>query len=133
MDMSDSIRERGDGSYITPPFHCEHGGNIRLGSGCYSNKDCYLGDRARIDIGDRVLFGPRVRLHTQHQATDRPEPICIEDDCWLCAGVIVGPGVRIGRGSVIAAGCVITRDVAPHSLMRGNPAQLVRTLRPSDD
>ena len=92
MDMSDRIRERGIYSCITPPFHCDDGGNIRLGSGCYFNKDCYLGDRARIDIGDRVLLGPRVRLQTQHQATDQAEPICIKDDCWLCAGGHRRPG-----------------------------------------
>jgi galactoside O-acetyltransferase len=56
----------------------------------------------------------------------------IEDDCWLGAGVTVMDGVRVGRGSVIGAGAVVTHDVPPYSIMAGVPARSIgsRSIEP---
>jgi len=56
--------------------------------------------------------------------------VVIEDDVWLSARVIVLKGVTIGRGAVVAAGAVVTKDVAPHTLVGGVPAKLIRSLEP---
>jgi len=55
--------------------------------------------------------------------------ITIEDDAWIGAGAIILDGVRIGRGAVVGAGAVVTRDVAPHTVVAGVPARLVRRIQ----
>ncbi len=55
-------------------------------------------------------------------------PITIRAGTWIAAEAFIGPGVEIGASSVISAGTVIMKDVAPYSLMRGNPGELVRSL-----
>lgn len=59
----------------------------------------------------------------------KSRPIVIEDDVWICARAMILKGVRIGRGSIIAAGAVVTRDVPPYSVAAGNPAVVVKTLK----
>ena len=95
-----------------------------------------------VDLGDRVALGPHVTLVTSSypgcskllQLADvEPlvawlRPIRVEEDAWLGAGVIVLPGVTIGRGAVVGAGAVVTRDVAPYTVVAGVPARLIRTL-----
>ena len=61
------------------------------------------------------------------------ESILIEDDVWLGAGVIVVAGVTIGRGSAVAAGCVVTHDVPPFALVAGVPARVVRSRTATAD
>jgi acetyltransferase-like isoleucine patch superfamily enzyme len=58
----------------------------------------------------------------------RPDPqVCvIEDDVWIGARVILLKGVRVGRGAIIAAGAVVTRDVAPYTIVGGVPAKPIR-------
>jgi len=89
-------------------------------------------------VGADVMMGPRCVLISDNHAMDdtsRPmntqgfvasSPIVIEDDVWIGAGVTVLPGVRIGRGSVIGAASVVTKDVPPWTVAAGNPARVVR-------
>lgn len=60
------------------------------------------------------------------------QPITIGDHCWLCSGVTVCGGVTIGAGSIIAAGAVVTREIPPHSIVAGVPAQVLRQISESD-
>jgi maltose O-acetyltransferase len=57
-------------------------------------------------------------------------PVVIEDDVWLGTNVVVLPGVRVGRGAVVGAGAVVTRDVAPFTVVAGVPARPIRALTP---
>lgn len=88
--------------------------------------------RATITIGDRVRLAPNVRLHAAGHDPDHPEladtaqPIRIDDDAWVGAAAIILPGVTVGRGAVVAAGAVVSEDVAPGAIVAGVPA---RTLR----
>jgi acetyltransferase-like isoleucine patch superfamily enzyme len=94
-----------------------------------------------IDIGANVLIGPySVIRSADHGFADvtvpiksqRHEagPIAIEDDCWLGSHVVVTRNVRIGRGSVIGAHSVVTRDIPPYSVAVGVPAQVIRSRMP---
>jgi acetyltransferase-like isoleucine patch superfamily enzyme len=60
-------------------------------------------------------------------------PVVIEDDVWLASRVIVLPGVRIGRGSVVGAGSVVTKDVPAFCLAAGNPARALGTLQNAEE
>ncbi|HEY7684066.1 MAG TPA: acyltransferase [Gemmatimonadales bacterium] len=98
-----------------------------------------LADRNMLRVGDRVSMAPRVTLVTSSHPNDsriRPfapvkrAPIIIEDDVWLGAGVVVLPGVTIGRGAIVGANTVVTRDVPPLTVVAGQPARTVRVLTP---
>lgn len=71
--------------------------------------------------------------HSERIATRRhgiEAAVVIEEDCWLGTGAIILPGVRIGRGSIVGAGAVVTRDIPPLSLAVGVPARVVRQITP---
>ena len=53
--------------------------------------------------------------------------IQLEDDCWIASHAVILSGVTIGRGSVVAAGSIVTKDVPPYSVVGGNPAKLIRS------
>lgn len=53
-------------------------------------------------------------------------PIIIEDDVWIGMNSIIMSGVRIGRGSIVAAGSVVTKDIPPYAIVGGNPAKIIK-------
>ncbi|WP_019202685.1 maltose acetyltransferase domain-containing protein [Tsukamurella sp. 1534] len=130
----------GEGSWVMPRFQCDYGAHITIGANSFLNYDAILMDCAPISIGDDVSVGPRAQLLTalhpvgDHAARrarwETAEPIAIGDNVWLGGGVIVCPGVRIGRNAVIGAGSVVTRDVPDHVVAVGNPCRVVRRLPP---
>ncbi|MCB0104481.1 MAG: acyltransferase [Caldilineaceae bacterium] len=92
-----------------------------------------------ITIGDRVYTAPLVQLlAVNHVYSDPTRPmieqgitaqgITIEDDVWIGAGAIVTDGVRVGKGAVVAAGAVVTKDVTPHTVVGGVPAQEIKQI-----
>ena len=92
-----------------------------------------------VRIGNRVYTSPMVQLlAVNHVFADDRRPfveqgitaqgITIEDDVWIGAGAIVTDGVRVGAGAVIAAGAVVTRDVAPRTVVAGSPAREIRAI-----
>jgi len=90
---------------------------LEIGADTMLAAQCYVGG------GRYQVFG-----RTDLPIAEQPEPrlgVVIEDDCWLGAGVIVVDGVRIGRGSIVGAGAVVTRDVEPYSVVAGVPAKRV--------
>jgi maltose O-acetyltransferase len=122
---------------IEPPFYCDYGSNIHVGSRFYANSGCVFLDCAPITIGDNVQLGPLVQLlapthpldaETRRTGVESAEPIAIGDDAWLGGGVIVLPGVTIGPRSVIGAGSVVTKDVPADVVAVGNPCRVLRPL-----
>jgi maltose O-acetyltransferase len=124
-------------AYVTPPFFCDYGSNIRLGRKVYFNFNCVVLDVAPVTIGDHVLFGPAVQVYTAMHPLEAGErrsgiesgrPVTIEDDVWIGGGAIILPGVRIGARSVIGAGSVVTRDIPPDVFAAGNPCRIIRPI-----
>ncbi|NMD54548.1 sugar O-acetyltransferase [Tsukamurella conjunctivitidis] len=128
----------GEGSWVMPRFQCDYGAHIAIGANSFLNYDAILMDCAPITIGDDCSIGPRVQLLTAlHPVDDHAarrarwetaEPITIGDNVWFGGGVIVCPGVTIGRNTVIGAGSVVTRDIPDHVAAVGNPCRVVREL-----
>lgn len=112
-------------------------GGIRLGDRVEINNYTIVNGTGGVDVGDDSLIGPGVRLISyQHRyaagSTIRSQPtaarpIRIGRDVWIGANAVVLAGVTVGDGAVIAAGAVVTRDVAPGTVVAGVPAQLKKT------
>jgi acetyltransferase-like isoleucine patch superfamily enzyme len=66
------------------------------------------------------------------RSVEESRPVVIEDHVWIGMRAIVMPGVRIGRGAVVAAGSVVTADVAPRAVVFGSPARTVGTRDESE-
>ena len=108
---------------------CYLAGNLFLGEDIYIGQNCrFQSTKGKIFIGDHVMFGPDVSIHSGNHRIDilgkwmkeitfdekRPEDdkdVIIEDDVWVGASAIILQGVTIGEGSVIGAGAVITKSV----------------------
>ena len=131
-------------------FGTGHG--VRMGRGCFVTAsdgelvlhDCvalspnvHVGaDAGRIEIGAHTAVGPGTVIRAANHCIARqdvpimhqghvPGQIIIEEDVWIGANCVVTPDVRIGRGAVVGAGAVVTRNVAPFSIVGGVPAKLI--------
>jgi maltose O-acetyltransferase len=130
----------GSGTMIMGPLRLTGEGPVSLlsfGRNTQISGPLHVDLGARVSIGDRIHFGQEVMLLTmEHEIGSAEErcgrlttaPICIEDGAWLASRVTILPGVTVGRGSVVAAGAVVTADVPPNSLVGGMPARLIRSL-----
>lgn len=108
------------------PWRTQLGAGVALthAYGTVINGDAQIGNNVTIFHG--VTLGQRDRIARDGSREPTGAPI-IEDEVWIGPNaVIVGP-VRVGRGSRIAAGAFVTEDVPPHSMVVGNPAQVVKT------
>jgi maltose O-acetyltransferase len=114
------------------------GATMALGRSCHLNSGGTFAAFKRIEIGDRVEISPHVTIYDTsfHDLYERarcpdPRPVIIEDDVWLGTKSTVLNGVRIGRGAVVGANALVTRDVAPFTIVSGVPAQKVAELDPT--
>jgi len=96
-----------------------------------------LEDTDNLIIGDRVAIGPNVILLTSSDPNNsciRPYVkvergrIFIDDDAWLGAGSIIMPNITIGKGAVVGAGAVVTKNVDPYSIVAGVPAKTIKKV-----
>ncbi len=110
------------------------GAELTIGEDTFINNGVVLSAREKVHIGKRVQIAPHVIAMDcdYHGVEDRSEsptaPIIVEDDVWLATRCTLLKGVRIGRGSVVAAGAVVTKDVPPYTLVGGVPARPIRSL-----
>lgn len=105
---------------------------LRIGRGCAIGNRCVLDARGGITIGRDVNISSHARLQTAKHLIDDPDfmhdfsPISVGDRVWIAEGAVVLGGVTLGEGAVVAAGAVVTKDVAPYSVVGGVPARPIR-------
>lgn len=116
---------------------------IELGEGVAIAGHCVLSSASSIRLGRNVSLARNVYIADHTHAYDDPSrtlaeqgitearPVEICDGAWLGENVVVLPGVRVGRGSVVSANSVVTKDVPDHALAVGAPARVVRRFGPS--
>ena len=127
-----------ESSVVNPPFHCDHGSGIEIGTDTFINYDCIMLDGAPIRIGSHCKIGPRCQFFTPQHPIDYKQrmqpvetclPITIGDNCWLGGNVTVCPGVTIGDRCIIAAGSVVVKDIPADSMAAGVPAVVKKSLK----
>ncbi|AQZ17470.1 hypothetical protein BZL39_M00200 [Zygosaccharomyces parabailii] len=130
-----------ESSCIELPFYCDYGKNIFLGEKFYTNHNLIILDAAEVRIGDNVFVGPNVGIHTSGHPIDFERrnkgleyalPITIEDDVWIGSSVTIIGGVTIGRGTVVAAGSVVIRNLPDNAVAAGNPCRVIRSITERD-
>lgn len=110
---------------------------VSIGANSRINRDCMIDVRGGVKIGDNVSISPQVAISTAaHGALDpgfRVEirPVVIEDNVWIGMRATILGGVTLGRGCVVAAGAVVTKDVPPLTIVAGVPAKPVG-MRPEE-
>ncbi len=119
----------------------EHGAFFASGEGISIGDNSGIGLNCRVagplSIGNDVMMAPNVTIVTQnHKISDLTIPmrlqtapkqkVTIADDVWIGTNVIILPGVTIGKGSVIAGGAVVTKDVDEYAIVGGNPAKIIK-------
>ena len=117
----------------------EPGAEIRTGDNFGLNYGVEIYAAKSITMGDNTMIGDMVTIYdTDFHRIDegsepRVAPITIGDNVWLGRGALVLPGVTIGDHSIVAAGAVVTKDVAARTVVAGNPARVVREVIASDN
>ena len=111
--------------------------NVTIGNDVLLNDDVKIGGQYGVEIGDHVLIGYNVNLVSENHAYQNPQlPIKMQgyyggkikicDDVWIGANVVILPNVTIGKGAIVGANAVVTKDVKPYSIVGGVPAKHIK-------
>ena len=149
-----------DDGEVSPPIFFDFGTNVKLGKRVYINVNCTIIDTCLVTIGARTLFAPNVSIYSGTHPTNPelrdgmngPESgkeVHIGEDVWIGGHVVILPGVRVGKGATLGAGCVVTKvfppyesprsiftktpliifqDVPDYTIVVGNPARILRRV-----
>jgi len=133
-------------NWLVTRFVDKAGTDIRVKSNADISMFISIGDRSElgsgsliyggVHIGSDVLMGPDVKIITRNHLFEDPtirisdqgtvfQAVTIDDDVWIGANVVILPGVNVGKGSVIAAGAIVTKDIMPFTIVGGVPAKTI--------
>jgi acetyltransferase-like isoleucine patch superfamily enzyme len=107
-------------------------GRIKIGSNTTVNRGCYLDNRVGIEIGSNVSIAHDTKIYTLGHDIDDPyfsvkgAKVEIGDYVCIFSNVLIMPGVKLGKGAVVYAGSVVTKDVGDYEVVGGNPARFIR-------
>jgi maltose O-acetyltransferase len=121
---------------LLPGAIIDNAHNVEFGENVSIARNVWLNGACSIKIGNNSGIGPQTLIHTANHNYENPDllfkdqghtfkPVVLEDDVWLAAGVIVLPGTRIGRGTIVVAGSVVSGNIEPFSVMAGFPARKI--------
>lgn len=108
------------------------GKNIVIGSNSVINRSCYLDGRGQLQIGDNVSISPYVHIITGSHDNNSTsfkfiaKPVVIDDYVWIGSRATILPGVKIGKGAIVAVGAVVTKDIEPYAIVAGIPARKIK-------
>ena len=123
----------GEGSMVLPPLKGVCFDQVRIGRDVLIMNDCLMMSRGGITIDDGALIAANVQLiSNNHDLHDRRillcKPVHIGRNAWIGARATILPGVTVGENAVVAAGAVVTKDVAPNTIVGGNPAKFIKNI-----
>lgn len=129
------IMKKHNKNYFEENIYIGNGKQIAIGEYCHINENVFIQGAT---IGNHVMIAPNVSiLNSTHNYDNIDLPMImqgeqkdlnptIEDDVWIGRNVVIMPNIKVGRGSVIGSGAVVTKDVEPYSIVGGVPAKLIR-------
>jgi maltose O-acetyltransferase len=131
---------RGKGARIGLFTHIWFPWNLELGKHAFIGRNAYINclHRGDLRIGNNVMIAPYAMVITTRHNSFTPDTpmriqgvssrkVIIEDDVWIGGNAVILPGVRVGRGSVVAASSVVNRDIPAYALAGGNPARILKS------
>ena len=143
--IADIIKElfgkTGENVFVNPPFYCDYGSNIEIGSNFFAYYNCTVLDVAKVKIGNNCLFAPNVSIYTaghpihpalRNTGYEYGEAVTIGNNVWIGGNSVICPGVTIGDNAVIGAGSVVTKDIPSWSVAAGNPCRVIREITDDD-
>lgn len=121
-------------SNILTPFQIDLGNNMTIGNQVFINHGFTAMAIGGIELKDGVQIGPNVSLITaNHDLNDKSiligKGIVVEENAWIGEGAKIMPGVTIGQNAIVAGGSVVTKDVAPNTIVGGNPAKVIKEIK----
>lgn len=142
----------GDNCEINGVIFSYGNGKISIGNNCFINTSTFIGAMESVTIGNHVIFASNVRVFDNNNHPTEPEkrlkmcesgfhnelwewkyaqhkPIVIEDNVWIGEFSAILKGVTIGQGSIVASHSIVVKDVPPYSIVAGNPAKVVKSLK----
>lgn len=141
--LKGALEKHGHNIYIGPHSSITYE-NTSIGSySSIGHHACFMSTRAKIIIGNHVIFGPYVSIITGDHRIDylgrymntitdaeklpeNDQDVVINDDVWIGSNTIILKGVSVGEGSIIAAGSVVIKDVEPYSINAGIPSKKIK-------
>ena len=119
-------------------YGIDKGAGLAIGKNSSIGPYAYIGCSGQVTIGENVMFGPKCSIFAEnHSFSDRTltikeqgvhqRGVVIEDDCWIGSNVVILDGVTIGRGSVIGAGTLVTKDVPEGSIVTDRRVKQIRS------
>ena len=120
---------------VFPPLYADFGKNITLGEGVFINACCHFQDHGGITIGDGCQIGHNVVFATlnhgllpEERKSTYPAPIILGKNVWVGSNATILQGITIGDNAVVAAGAVVTKDVAANTVVGGVPAKFIKAI-----
>jgi len=129
------IMQKDNSNYFEEKIYIGNGKNIVIGKYCHINENVFI---QGANIGNFVMIAPNVSiLNATHNYKNSELPIImqgeeknlnpiIEDDVWIGRNAVIMPHIKIGKGSIVGAGAVVTKDIEPYSIVGGVSAKLIK-------
>ncbi|KAI9038526.1 putative Zn(II)2Cys6 transcription factor [Aspergillus affinis] len=125
----------GQGALVEAPFQCHYGYNIHIGEDVMVSESCLFVDDCPITIGAHTWIGPKVTILSSMAHANMQErkgtqsryqgrPVTIEEDCYVGAGCIIYPGVRLRRGAYVAPGEIVKSDIVAYGFQGLKPSYM---------
>ncbi|RHJ95118.1 DapH/DapD/GlmU-related protein [Parabacteroides bouchesdurhonensis] len=120
---------------VFPPLYADFGKNITVGENVFINACCHFQDHGGVTIGDRCQIGHNVVFATlnhglapEERKSTYPAPIVLGKNVWVGSNATILQGVTVGDNAVVAAGAVVTKDVAANTVVGGVPARFIKNI-----
>lgn len=120
---------------VFPPFYADFGKNITVGEQVFINACCHFQDHGGVTIGDGCQIGHNVVFATlnhgirpEERAHTYPAPIVLGRNVWVGSNATLLQGITIGDNAIVAAGAVVTKDVAANTIVGGIPARFIKNI-----